>query len=325
MPAMREHHATIHGLWTETGELELSLAGNVPEGAVIRYCFPWDGPRLLFLQGQYLAPVACDPGTEIRARIFLGRKGISEVQAFTRPGMPPSLPTPEILVRRTQNRDFMAYDWAIRHGAVCRAVRKLSPRLLMLGDSITHFWGGEPYDDSPLDYVATAPALWTEYLEGFKPVNLGFGNDRVENALWRVEHGELDGAAPDSLCVILLGTNNLPASSPEDISAGLMALCASVRECLPACSILVQGIYPRDDQGEQMHGKLVATNNLIRSAVESSAMSRLYYADIGSVLADASGHLKPGLTRDGLHPTRDGYREIARVLVPEIERLSCRT
>ncbi len=321
---MKDDKIMLTGCWTEDGLLELSLTSLAPEGAVIRYCFPWDGPRVLFLQGQYLAPVACDSGTEIRCRVFLGRKGISDAFAFTKQGACPSVPTPQVLVRRTQNRDFMAYDWALRHAAVCRAVRERAPRLLMLGDSITHFWGGIPCDDSPLDYVATAPDLWTECLDSFQPVNLGFGNDRIENALWRVEHGELDGAAPDALCVILLGTNNLPDSTPEDIVMGLMSLCIAVQERLPGGSILVQGIYPREDQGDELREKVLHTNGLIRLTIEAARESRWRYADIGFVLVDEAGRLRPGMTRDGLHPTLEGYREIARVLVPELEALSCR-
>lgn len=313
----------IRGYWSEAGQLELFLPDDAPEGAAIRYCFPWDGPRLLFIQGEYLAPVACDAGTEIRCRIFLGKRGISETQSFVKPGDFPDHPTPKILISRTQNRDFMAYDWGARHKAVCRTVAKRRPGLLMLGDSITHFWGGEPYDSSPLDYVTTAPDLWLDCLERFNPVNLGFGNDRVENALWRVEHGELDKAAPDATCVILIGTNNLSDSEPEDIASGIVALCNAVRERLPGGSILVQGIYPRGDQDAGVLKRLAITNAMIRSALLAAGNLAWRYVDVGYVLEDGTGRLKPGLTRDGLHPTCEGYEALTRVLIPEIERLSC--
>ncbi len=311
---MQDVQLKVDGHWNCQGELELMLPDNAPEHSVIRYCFPWDGKNLLYIQGQYLAPIACDPGTTVRARIFLGRHGISETQAFTKPGTLVGNPTPRILVQRTQNRDFRAYDWGDRHSEVCRAVREGSPGLLMLGDSITHFWGGIPNELDPLGYMRIAPDIWEETLGSYRPVNLGFGNDRIENALWRVEHGELDGASSQALCVILLGTNNLPDSSPEEIALGLESLCQAVRNRLPHGSILVQGIYPRKDTKSDWTTKRLKANELIQQRIDRCGIPNVFYADIGSVLESQTGVLNPLLTRDGLHPSRRGYEAIASQL-----------
>ena len=36
------------------------------------------------------------------------------------------------------------YDWWQRHEAVIAAKQKIDPEIVLIGDSITHFWGGEP-------------------------------------------------------------------------------------------------------------------------------------------------------------------------------------
>ncbi len=184
------------------GELELTMV-NAPAGAVIRMDVNAASPRMLCTQGRYLAPVQAPPGTRIRFRLFQGKRGLTAPETFIMPGALPAQPVPSTLIPCTQNRDFMIYDWAARHEAACRAVRKTHPDLLFIGDSITHFWGGPPVDEPHRDILQKSPETWSLCTEGMRAVNLGFGYDRVENALWRLRHGELDGAADDAVCVVL--------------------------------------------------------------------------------------------------------------------------
>ena len=133
----------IRAVLNNAGELELA-AVHAPDGAVIRVDLNADSPRMLCTQGQYLAPIQAPPGTRIRYRLFIGKKGLGEPETFVMPGIPDVPPIPSTLIPCTQNRDFLIYDWAARHEAVCRLVRKTQPELLFIGDSITHFWGGNP-------------------------------------------------------------------------------------------------------------------------------------------------------------------------------------
>ena len=133
------------------------------------------------------------------------------------PGPPPARAVPSTLIPCTQDRDFMIYDWASRHEAACRIVRETHPDLLFIGDSITHFWGGAPVDEPHRDILQKSPETWNLCTAGMRAVNLGFGYDRVENALWRLRHGELDGAEDNAVCVVLLGTNNLAENTDGEI------------------------------------------------------------------------------------------------------------
>ena len=206
----------IHAVLNDAGELELTPA-HAPDGAVIRVDLNADSSRMLCTQGQYLAPIQAPPGTRIRYRLFTGKKGIGEPETFVMPGIPSISPVPSTLVPCTQNRDFLIYDWPARHEAVCRLVRETHPDLLFIGDSITHFWGGNPVDEPHRDILQKSPETWAACTEGMRAANLGFGYDRVENVLWRLRHGELDGAAADAVCVVLIGTNNFAENTDEEI------------------------------------------------------------------------------------------------------------
>ena len=83
--------------------------------------------------------------------------------------------------------------------------------IVMLGDSITHYWEvGEGRDES----------RDIEILERkYKMLNCGYGGDHIENLLWRVRNGELDGYKA-RLVTLMIGTNNY-ADPVERIAEGV--------------------------------------------------------------------------------------------------------
>lgn len=309
-------NALIQTHLNERGELELT-AVNAPAEAVIRMDFNADSPRMLCTQGQYLAPVQAPPGTRVRFRLFAGKRGLTAPQTFIMPGRAEQPPPPSTLVPCTQNRDFQIYDWPARHEAVCRHVRQTRPDLLFIGDSITHFWGGPPVDEPHRDILQKAPGIWAACTEGMTAANLGFGYDRVENALWRLQHGELDGAVDDAVCVVLIGTNNLTENTNEEILAGIRAVCAEIRTRLGRAVIILQGFYPRNSVRPGTAARIAAINGSLKTW---AAESGLLYTEPGRVMADETGYVCEELSADGLHPSAEGYRRIAAVLTPVIRQ-----
>lgn len=298
------------------GELELT-AVNAPAGAVIRMDVNATSPRMLCTQGRCLAPVQAPPGTRIRFRLFQGKRGLTEPETFIMPGVPPVPPVPSTLIPCTQNRDFMIYDWAARHEAACRAVRETHPDLLFIGDSITHFWGGPPVDEPHRDILRKSPETWNLCTAGMRAVNLGFGYDRVENALWRLRHGELEGAADNAVCVVLLGTNNLSKNTDGEILQGVRAVCREITGKLEKAVIILQGFYPRNSAREGAAERIAAINLLLnRLAAEQGFL----YTEPGRVMTDAAGHVPEELSSDGLHPSAAGYERIAAMLAPVIRQ-----
>lgn len=125
----------------------------------------------------------------------------------------------------TQRREPDNYEWQARHREILALNRTNPPKAIVLGNSIMHFWGGEPKGPH-----ATGKDSWEAVMKpaGFR--NFGYGWDRIENVLWRVYHGELDGFNAEKV-VIKIGTNNLGRHSDDEIMNGLrflLRLSASV-------------------------------------------------------------------------------------------------
>lgn len=113
------------------------------------------------------------------------------------------------------------------------------------GDSITRRWGATDYPQFL--------AHWKEQFFGWNAANFGWGADRVENILWRLQNGELDGVNP-KIVVLQGGTNNIgnrPPADPDalaaDIASGLQACVSVIRAKAPAATIVVTGVFPRYD------------------------------------------------------------------------------
>ena len=69
------------------------------------------------------------------------------------------------LVPVTQGRDWRVYDWPARHAAAAALMKARQPEIVMLGDSIMHFWGGDPSGEH-VGGRRTAPDVWDRFFSG---------------------------------------------------------------------------------------------------------------------------------------------------------------
>src|SRR6267142_7125093 len=76
------------------------------------------------------------------------------------------------------------------------------------GDSITRRWGTS--DEQYKHFLRN----WQENFFGWNAATFGWGGDRTQNILWRLNNGELDNVKP-KIIVLLAGTNNVGNRSPE--------------------------------------------------------------------------------------------------------------
>lgn len=202
----------------------------------------------------------------------------------------------------TQRREAANYEWRQRHRDVMAENRANPPRSVIIGNSITHFWGGKP-----VGRVINGANIWNTYLAKAGFGNLGFGWDRIENALWRVYHGELDGYDADQV-VIMLGTNNYGINTPDQIAEGLRFLIRAIRDRQPGATIKMVGILPRRDDLKWVEN----TNAKIEAmAVQESCV----YVNPGVRLLNDDGSLDETLFTDGLHPNEKGYSRIVDAIV----------
>lgn len=199
-----------------------------------------------------------------------------------------------------QSRDVY-YNWRSRHAEILQMNKTNPPKSVIVANSIIHFWGGEP--QAPL---ARGAAAWNKFLQPLNVRNLGFGWDRIENALWRIYHGELDGFDARQV-VVMMGTNNLTENSNEEIIKGLKNLAEQIKIRQPGAKILLSGILPR----REMEPRIAVLN---KSIEKLSASLQVRYINPGTVLLNNKGRVDESLFVEGLHPNAAGYEKLGAQL-----------
>jgi lysophospholipase L1-like esterase len=192
------------------------------------------------------------------------------------------------------------YNWKERHEEVLRLNKEKAPQILLIGNSITHHWGGDP-----IGFIIRDEESWSHLFKGKVARNLGFGWDRIENALWRIYHGELDGYQAEKI-FLLMGTNNLDKNSDDEIIDGINELVRAVRYRQPKAEIYVTGILPRAG----MEARLVRLNKALQVRLLNEEAT---YIEMSTVLTRPDGKIIKELFIDGLHPNKEGYRRIAKM------------
>jgi lysophospholipase L1-like esterase len=187
--------------------------------------------------------------------------------------------------------------------------------LYFLGDSITRRWGcTDPQWAANL-------ANWKQNFFGWNAADFGWGADSIQNMLWRIQNGELDGVNP-KVIVILAGTNNIgkrPGGDQKitDIVNGLDALIDTCRQKAPDAKIILTAIFPRNDSLE-VWPEIQRVNELLAQRADGK---RIFYVNVNDKLADADGKLFDGMTVDKIHLTPKGYQVWADGLRPLLVEL----
>jgi lysophospholipase L1-like esterase len=204
----------------------------------------------------------------------------------------------------------------IAHSQLLEKAKKGGIDIYFEGDSITRRWGATDYPD----FLAN----WNRNFLGWNAADFGWGADSIQNILWRLNNGELDGVRP-KVIVLLAGTNNvgnrMPAEGDDakvaDITKGIAAILKITREKAPEATVILMGIFPRND-----NVAVLPTINKINQNISKLADGKnIRYLNINDKLADANGILLEGMTLDKLHPSIKGYQVWADALKPIFQEL----
>ena len=216
-----------------------------------------------------------------------------------------------------------SYNWWDRHAEVLAIKDSIKPEILLIGDSITHFWGGSPqrkFANGELR-AANGPESWNKLFGQYRVLNIGFGWDRTQNVLWRLDHGEIDGINP-RLVVINIGTNNTSLTAAArrntapEIVDGIMAVYARVRIKMPGAKIVVMALFPREsDPGNPRRALINQVNGQLKVLADHHSINLV---DIGPAMLNPDGTFLPGMMLDFTHPTDRGYQVWADALKPFI-------
>jgi lysophospholipase L1-like esterase len=197
----------------------------------------------------------------------------------------------------------------LAHEQLLEKAKKGGIDIYFIGDSITRRWGATDYPQ--------LLANWNTNFFGWNAADFGWGADLIENMLWRLENGELDGVNP-KIIVILGGINNVGTfpggdAKVENITRGLKALVTLCQQKAPGATILLTAIFPRND-----NMSVIPTINSINDNLAKMADGKkIRYLNVNDKLADKNGRLIEGMTgSDLLHPTVKAYQIWADGLKP---------
>jgi len=233
----------------------------------------------------------------------------------TRAAAPPSTNTAIVPVSKLE---IDGYDWFARHEAVLETKKTLNPEIVLIGDSITHFWSGEP-----IAKIRNGVEAWKLAFGGKRVLNMGFGWDRTQNVLWRIEHGEFDGLHPRFI-ILNIGTNNFTTTknakenTPAQVAEAIGVICDRLRAKSPKSAIIVMGVFPRGQKADNPYrAKISALNALLKPW---AAKADVAFVDIGVKMLDADGSIPRDIMRDFCHPSEKGYAIWAEAVKPLIEK-----
>lgn len=192
-------------------------------------------------------------------------------------------------------------NWLSRHEGYVMEARQGGVDLLFLGDSITDGWRWEK----------GGLKVWPKYYGARHAANFGIGWDRIQNVLWRIENGELEGIKP-RVVVLLIGTNNAgneddgkPRNTTPEIVAGVAAIIKELHAKSPDSKVLLLGIFPRGEKSDPIREQVKEINVQLALLDDGKTVK---FLDIGSKFLEPDGTLSRDIMPDLLHPSEKGYQ-----------------
>ena len=190
--------------------------------------------------------------------------------------------------------------WMELHNRFLERAKKGNVDLLFLGDSIIQGWNKNE--------------VWQRFYEPRKAANFGIGGDRTEHVLWRIQHGELEGIEP-KVAVLMIGTNNVSSSTPDEIAQGITAIVKDLRSQKPKTKILLLGVFPRSEKPSSVRDRLKSVNERIAKLDDGSHVK---FLDISQAFLNPDGPISTSIMPDYLHLSRKGYRIWAEAMEPTL-------
>ena len=186
--------------------------------------------------------------------------------------------------------------------------------VVMLGDSITHFWEWRHAES------------WKAFTAKYSAINCGYGGDTTQTVLWRAQNGELEGYEAKAV-VLMIGTNNsYGLEPPEDIAEGIRQCLLTIRAKQPKAKVILHPIFPRgnaDEKSRAAHERQRANNEKVNVLIRGLADGKdVLWCDFNAKWTPDGGWGVPKeLMPDGIHPSAAGYAIWRAALEPLLERI----
>jgi beta-glucosidase len=201
--------------------------------------------------------------------------------------------------------------WFARQAEKIGLMAKGDIDLLMVGDSITHNF----------ENAKVGLKVWEKYFVPLKAINLGFGGDRTQHVLWRLDHLPKLKKAP-KVAVVMIGTNNIcwGSDKPKQAAEGVQAIVKKLKDIYPETKVLVLGVFPRRRKLNHPHRKqIIELNSYLPGLLKG--MKGVTFMDIGPKFLDDKGFLTKEMMPDTTHPSEKGHEIWAKAIIPVLKKM----
>ncbi len=195
--------------------------------------------------------------------------------------------------------------WRERHEAMNARAKAGNVDLVYIGDSIVGNWKWE------------GKPVWDHYYAKRNGAILGISGDRTQHVLWRLQNGNVDGISP-KLAIVMIGQNNGPFNTGEEIAAGVTAIVQTLREKLPETKILLLAIFPRREKPTEERAVLAKANEIASKLADDK---HVFYMDVNYLFLRPDGGIPASLMPDFEHPNEEGHRVWAAAIEPKVAEL----
>jgi len=196
-------------------------------------------------------------------------------------------------------------NWIKRHQAMADRIKEGHGKVLWIGDSIVQRWEGP------------GKPLWDRYYKHRDAVNLGIGGDRTQHVLWRLDHCNLECVSP-KLAILMIGQNNGPDNTAEEIAEGVTAIVSQLRQKKPDMKILLLAITFRGEHHNDEQVKLAKSNDILAKLDDGQ---HVFYMNINKIFLGPDGNVSKTVMPDFEHPNREGCRLWAESIEPKVANL----
>jgi lysophospholipase L1-like esterase len=224
------------------------------------------------------------------------------------------------------NTQASGYDWHGRHEYIKdeQPSWRSWPRVVLVGDSIAHFWSGMD-SIGEIDDSLTLPR-WKAAFAGIPALNMGFASDRTQNLIWRLENGAFKNVSP-YLIVLMIGRENLIStptlaeSTPEETAQAVRKVIGMLRKRAPAAEIVLMGVLPCGSAKSPLRERISLLNRLLERIPSYGYDGKVSYLDVGGRFTGVNGEIPRTLMPDLIHPSDEGYAILSASLEPYLARV----
>ncbi len=209
--------------------------------------------------------------------------------------------------------------WHKRYDAKLKQIAdyKNDVDMVWIGDSITHYWDTDALKNKR---KFGGLATYNKYFSKYKVINLGYGGDRTQHALWMAAKSPYLNNIKPKMVMVMIGTNNIARNraTPAAAAAGVTKVVEALRVRLPETKILLFGVFPREASAKHKYRQHIKDINAVISKLADD--KNVFYCDITDKFLDKNGTLSRKIMPDLLHPNDAGYEIWAQAMMPYVEK-----